>query len=92
MIFAVRKFETKTAFAIFKSESWCMDLAYLDNISNDKNGVKYVLVRQDLFDRIVDEKRMKTEDCKETIPAFLNMNKRNRSTQDILRRQGNRTC
>ena len=92
LILAKRKFETKTAFAIFKSESWHMDLAYVDKIAKDINGVKYVLVRKDLFDRTVDEKRMKTKDSKETIRAFLNMIKRNGSTQDILRQQENRTC
>ena len=41
-----------------------MDLAYVDAIANDKNGVKYLLVRQDLFERTVDAKGMKTVDFK----------------------------
>ena len=59
------------AFARFTNETWCMDLAYVDKLANDNNGVKYLLVRQDLFDRTVDAKGMKTEDSKETVRAFL---------------------
>ena len=50
-----------------------MDLAYVDKLAKDNNGVKYLLVRQDLFDRTVDAKRMKTKDSKETVRAFLTM-------------------
>ena len=50
------------AFARFRNESWCMDLAYVDNVAKEKHGVNYLLVRQDLFDRTVNAKRMKTKD------------------------------
>ena len=33
-----------------------MELAYVNKLAKDNNGVKYVLVRQDLFDRTVDAK------------------------------------
>ena len=36
-----------------------MDLAYVDKLSKDINGVNYLLVRQDLFDRTVDANGMK---------------------------------
>ena len=48
-----------------------MDLAYVDKLAKDNNGVKYLLVRQDQFDRTVDAKGMKTKDSKETVRAFL---------------------
>ena len=67
------------AFARFKNEIWCMDLAYVDKLAKDNNGVKFLLVRQDLFDRTVDAKGMKTKDSKETVGAFLSMiRKKNR--------------
>ena len=50
-----------------------MDLAYVDKLAKDNNGVKYLLVRQDLFDRTVDAKGMKTKDSNETVRAFLTM-------------------
>ena len=61
---ATRKFKTMRAFARFKNEIWCMDVAYVDKLAKDNNGVKYLLVRQDLVDRTVDAKGMKTEDSK----------------------------
>ena len=50
-----------------------MDLAYVDDLAKDKNGVKYLLVRQDLFDRTVDAQVKRTKDSKETVCAFLSM-------------------
>ena len=56
-----------------------MDLAYVDKLAKDINGVKYLLVRQDLFDRTVVAKGMKTKDSKEMVPAFSTMiTKKNR--------------
>ena len=67
------------AFARFKNEIGCMDLAYADKLGKNSNGVMYLLVRQDLFDRTVDAKRKKTKDSKETVRAFLTMiTKKNR--------------
>ena len=51
----------------FKTENWCMDLAYVDK------GVKYLLVRQDLFDRTKEAKRLETKDSKEMVSAFFTM-------------------
>ena len=50
-----------------------MDLAYADKLAKDNNRVKYLLVRQDLFDRTVDAERMKAKGSKETVCAFLSM-------------------
>ena len=55
-----------------------MDLAYVDKLAKDNNGVKY-LVRQDMFDRTVEAKWMKTKESKETVRAFLTIiTKKNR--------------
>ena len=45
-----QKFKLMKAFARFKNEIWCIDLVYVDKLVKDNNGVKYLLVRQDLFD------------------------------------------
>ena len=67
------------AFSRFRNKIWCMDLAYVDELAKEINGVKYLLVRQDLFDRTVNAKRMKTKDAQETVKAFSSMiSKRNR--------------
>ena len=56
-----------------------MDLAYVDKLAKENNGVKYLLVRQDLFDRTVNDEGMKTKDSQETVSAFSSMiTKKNR--------------
>ena len=58
---ATCKFKRMRATARFKGEIWCMDIANVDKLAKDNNGVKYLQVRQDLFDRTVDAKgRQKT--------------------------------
>ena len=76
---AARKFKRMRAFARFRNENWRMDLAYVDKLAKENNGVKYLLFRQDLFDRTVNAKEMKTKDSQETVKAFSTMiTKRNR--------------
>ena len=70
---ATRKFKGTRAFARFKDEIWGMDLAHVDKLAKDNNGVRYLLVRQDLFDRTVNANGMKTNDSKETVKTFLKM-------------------
>ena len=64
---ATRKFNRMRAFARFKNELWCKDLAYVDKLAKENNGVKYLLVHQDLFDRTVNAKGMKIKDSQETV-------------------------
>ena len=74
-----RKFKRMRAFPRFKNEIWCMDLAYVNKLAKENNGVKYTLVRQNLVDRTVNAKGMKTNDSQETVKAFSAMiTKRNR--------------
>ena len=70
---ATRKFKQIKAFARFKNEIWCMDLAYVDKLAKGNNDVKHLLVHQDLFDRTVDAKELKTEDSKETVRTLLTL-------------------
>ena len=64
-----------------------MDLAYVDKLAKENNGVKYLLVRQDLFDRTVNAKGMKTKDSQETSKAFSSMiTKKNRPNRFGLTR------
>ena len=76
---ATRKFERMKAFAGFKNEIRCVDLAYVDKPAKDNNGVKYLRFREDVFDGTVHAKGMNTKDSKETVRAFLTMiTKKNR--------------
>ena len=67
---AARKLKRMRAFARFRNEFWRMDLAYVHKVAKENNGVKFSLVRQDLFDRTVNAKGMKTKDSQETVKAF----------------------
>ena len=78
-ILAARKLKRMRAFARFKNEIWCMDLAYVDKLAKENNGVKYLLNRQDLFDRTVNDKGMKTKDSQEIVKTFSSIiTKKNR--------------
>ena len=68
---ATGKFKRMKAIARFKNEIWVMDLAHANKLAKDNNGVKCLPVRQDLFDRTVHAKGIKTKDSKETVRAFL---------------------
>ena len=70
---ASHKFQRLKAFARFQVENWTMELADLQKLAKDKNCVKCLLVRRDLFDRIVDGELLKTKDSKETVRAFFTM-------------------
>ena len=59
------------AFARFKNEFWYMDMVHVDKLAKDENGVEYLLVRQDLFDKTVAAKRLETKDSKGLVCAFL---------------------
>ena len=80
---ATREFKRMKAFARFKNQIWCMDVAFVDKLAKDNNGVRYLLIRQDLFDRTVDAKGMKTKDSKETLRAFLTMTTKKKRPKKI---------
>ena len=87
---AARKFKRMRAFDRFRNEIWCMNLAYVDKLAKENNGVNYLLVRQDLFDRTVNAKAMKTKDSQETVKSFSSMiTKRNRPKRFGLTRGTN---
>ena len=43
---AAPKFKRMKAFARFRNEICCMDLAYVDKLAKENNAVKYLLYRQ----------------------------------------------
>ena len=85
---ATRKFKRMRAFARFKNEIWWMDLVYVDKLAKDNIGVKYLLVRQDLFDRTVDAKGMKKKDSKEAVKTFSKMTTKKNRPKKIWVDQG----
>ena len=75
-VLATCKIRRMKAIAPFKNEFWCMDLYYVDKLAKNANGVKYLLVCQDVYDKTVDSKRMKTRNSKETVRTFLTVSKK----------------
>ena len=69
-----------------------MDVAYVDKLAKDNNGVNYQLVRQDLFDRTVDAKGMKTRVSKERVRAFFYYDYKKDLIHENLGRQWNENC
>ena len=84
-----QKFKRMRAFARFRKDIWCMDLAYVDKLAKENNGVKYLLVRQDLFDRTVNARGMKTKDSQETVKTFSSMITKKNRTKKIWVDKGN---
>ena len=68
-----RIFKRTRAFARLKDDIWCTDLALVDELAKNNNGVKYLLVRQNLFDRNVDAMGFKKKGSKETVKTFSEM-------------------
>ena len=70
---ATRKFKRIKAFARIENEISCMDRAYVNKLATGNNGVKYLLDRQDLFERPVDAKGIEANDSKRTSRSFLSV-------------------
>ena len=61
-----------------------MDLAYVDELDENIINLKYLLVRENWFDRTVDAKGMNTKDSKETVRAFVKMITRKNRPEEYL--------
>ena len=49
--FATRELQRRKVFALFHREIWCKHLADINKLAKDNHSVKYLIVRQNLFDR-----------------------------------------
>ena len=61
------------AFAKRINEIWCLDLAFLDKLSDTNNRVKYLLVCVDVFSRFVRAQPMKSKYSTDAVVAFKKM-------------------
>ena len=69
----IRGFRRLQALSKYINEIWCMDLAFVDKLASQYNGVKYSLVAVDIFSRFVRVQTMKTKNAKDTLQAFRKM-------------------
>ena len=66
-------FRRLQAFSKYINEILCMDLAFVDKLANQNNGVKYLLVAVSFFSRFVRVQTMKTKYAKGTLQASRKM-------------------
>ncbi len=70
---AKRKFQRLKVFAKGLNEIWCADLAFVDKLAKEKDGIKYLLVVVDVLSRFVRVQPMKNKFSRTTKAAFLKM-------------------
>ena len=70
---ATRHFKRLPAFAKRINEIWCLDLAFMDKLSDTNNGVKYLLVCVDVFSRFVRVQPMKSKYSTDAVVALKKM-------------------
>ena len=58
---AIRHFKRLPAFAKRINELWCLDLSFMDKLSEFNNGVKFILICVDFFSRLVRVQSMKSK-------------------------------
>ena len=85
---ATQNFKKMRAFVRFKNKIWCVDLAYNDKLAKENNGAKYLLGRQDLFDRTVDAKGRRKKNLKETFKIFSKIITKRKRPKNIWVDQG----
>ena len=68
-----RKFARLGVMAKYINEIWCLDLAHLDKLEEDNQGVKYLLVAIDVLSRNVRVQPMKDKTAASAKQAFINM-------------------
>ena len=78
------KFKRIQTFDSRKNRIWCLDLAYVDKLAINNNGVKYVLPRQDLFDRTVEARGMETQESNERVCAIRTLVREKNRSEKIL--------
>ena len=81
----ISSFRRLQAFSKYINEIWCMELAFVDKLASQNNGVKYLLVALflDIFSRFVRVQTMKTKYAKDTLQAFRKMISRKNTPEKL---------
>ena len=85
---AIRHFKRLPAFSKRINEIWCLDLAFMDKLSEFNNGVKYLLICVDIFSRLVRVQSMKSEYASDAVAAFKKMLRKNTKPDRVWVDQG----
>lgn len=85
---AHRKFPRLQIVAKRINEIWCIDLAQMDKLAGDNNGIKYLFVSIDLLSRFVRVQPMKDKTAAATKAAFLKMTEPGETPKKIWADEG----
>ena len=85
---ATRYFRRLSAFAKRRNEIWCLDLAFMDKMSEFNNGVKFLLIYVDVFFRFVRVQPIKSKFSTDALAAFKKMLRKNSIPQKVGVDQG----
>ena len=85
---AFRHFERLPAFAKRINECWCLDLAFMDKLSEFNDGVKYLLICVDVFSRLVRVQSMKSKYASDAVAAFKKILRKNTKPERVWVDQG----
>ena len=85
---AIRHFKRLPAFAKRINEIWCLDLAFMDKLSEFNSGVKYLLICVDVFSRLVRVQSMKSKYASDAVAAFKKMLRKNTKPDRVWVDQG----
>ena len=76
------------SFAKRINEIWCLDLAFMDKLSEFNHRVKYLLICVDVFFRFVRVQPMKSKYSTDAVAAFKKMLRKNNIPQKVWVDQG----
>ena len=79
----MRCFRRLQAFSEYINEIWCMDMAFVDKLASQNNGVNYLLVAVEIFSIFVRVQTMKTKYAKDTLQAFRKMISRKNTPEKL---------
>ena len=84
---SLRCSKTLKAFTRFNTEVWCKGLAYVVKLAKENKGIKFLLVRQNLFKETVDDQGMNgNKKTPKDYSGFFNNVYKTESTDVILGR------
>ena len=66
----IRSFRRLQAFSKYINEIWCIDLAFVDKLASQNNGIKYLLVAVDIFHEICQSSNNENKVCQRHFKSF----------------------
>ena len=85
---AIRHFKRLPAVAKRINEIWCLNLAFMDKLSEFNNGVKYLLICVVVFFRLVRVQSMKSNYASDAVAAFKKLLRMNTKSDRVWVDQG----